>query len=304
MDLINYLKALSDSTRLRLINLLIHFELNVNEIVAVLDMSQPRISRHLKILLDSGLLNSRRDGLWIFYSVASNGNGSRFLESIKPFLEENEEFEPDIERGKLIIESRKEETIKFFDSIAGNWGKLKENIIGPFDFNSLIDKYMNECDLAVDIGCGNGDLIPQILNHAKNVIGVDRSGKMLEQAKKILNKNAGRVSLRLGEIEHLPLKDNEADTAIANMVLHHLSTPADAIIEICRILKAKGNLIIIDLAKHNNELMRTKYGDRWLGFNDKEITKWLTNTGFVIKEKSEHEVQEDLKLMAFLAERK
>ena len=125
MNQVNYFKALSDNTRLRLINLLIHFELNVNEIVSVLEMGQPRISRHLKILLDSGLVTFRRDGLWIFYSAVSSGDGSNFIKSIKSFLKENNEFVRDIEHGKLIIENRKEETIRFFDSIAGNWAELK-----------------------------------------------------------------------------------------------------------------------------------------------------------------------------------
>ncbi|MBN2041577.1 MAG: metalloregulator ArsR/SmtB family transcription factor [Spirochaetes bacterium] len=304
MDILNYFKALADITRLRLLNLLIHFELNVNEIVSVMGMGQPRISRHLKILLDSGLLNSRRDGLWIFYSAVTGGNGSKFIKSIKPFLNDNNSSNKDIDRGKAVFESRKEETIRFFDSIADNWTELKDNIIGSLDFNSLIDRYMYDCDLAVDVGCGNGDLIPQLLKHADNVIGVDRSGKMLDQAKKILSKQADRVNLRLGEIEHLPLKDNEADTAIANMVLHHLSVPGDAIIEIHRILRQNGNFILIDLAKHTNELMRTKYGDRWLGFNDKDISEWLIQAGFFIKEKSEYEVQENLKIMLFLSEKK
>ncbi|MFH0974413.1 MAG: metalloregulator ArsR/SmtB family transcription factor [Spirochaetota bacterium] len=301
MELDNYFKALSDNTRLRLFNILFHYELNVNEIVSVFNMSQPRISRHLKILLDSGLVKYRRDGLWIFYSAANNGNSLPFIKSIKNLLTPENELKPDIEKCRKIVESRSSETTRFFDKVAGNWSKLKQNITGDFDINKIIAQYMKSCKLAVDVGCGTGDLIPTLLQHAENVIGVDRSAKMLEQAKRILFADADRLSLRLGDLEHLPLSDNEADFAVANMVLHHLSSPSEAINEISRVLRKKGSFVIVDLLKHSNETMRTKYGDRWLGFEKNEIENWLINTEFSLKESTEFEIQNNLKLNLYLA---
>ena len=186
MELLNYFKALSDKTRLRLFNILTHYELNVNEIVSVLGMSQPRISRHLKVLLDSGLISFRRDGLWIFYSV-NNGDSRNFIDSIKILLNSESEFTTDIERCEKIIKDRSVETTRFFNKVAGDWSKLKQNIIGSFDINKTIAQYMKKCRLAVDVGCGTGDLIPTLLANADNVIGVDRSQKMLGQAKKNLS---------------------------------------------------------------------------------------------------------------------
>jgi ubiquinone/menaquinone biosynthesis C-methylase UbiE len=301
MELENYFKALSDNTRLRLFNILFHFELNVNEIVSVLNMSQPRISRHLKILLDSGLIKYRRDGLWIFYSILHDGNSLPFIKSITDLLSSENELKPDIEKCKKIVESRSSETTRFFDNVAGNWSKLKQNITGDFDINKIISQYLKNCKLAVDVGCGTGDLIPTLLLYADNVIGVDRSAKMLEQAKRVLSSDADRLSLRLGDLEHLPLSDNEADFAVANMVLHHLSSPSEAIQEISRVLRKKGSFVIVDLLKHSNEIMRTKYGDRWLGFEKYEIKSWLDKADFSIKENSEFEIQNDLKLNLYLA---
>lgn len=303
MNLLNYFKALSDKTRLRLINILLNYELNVNEIVSVLEMSQPRISRHLKVLLECGLATYRRDGLWVFYSVSDKEESYSFIDSIKNFLNNDEEFKIDLNRCKTIIENRSKETTSFFDSIAGDWPKLKENIIGNFNITDIISKYINNCKLAVDIGCGTGDLIPLLLNFADNVIGVDRSQKMLDEAKRNLSINANRVSLRLGEVEHLPLSDNEADFALANMVLHHLSSPIEALKEVFRVLKKRGSVIIIDFLKHNNELLRTKYGDRWLGFEEDEMKKWLIKTNFNIKDKAQYQIKSDLKLFLFLAEK-
>ena len=186
MDISNYFKVLGDKTRLRLISLLINHELNVNEIVAILGMGQPRVSRHLKVLLDSGLATFRRDGLWVFYSIVVNGEAGQFIKSIKSLLQNDKELMTDLERSKIIIENRAKETVKFFDSIAGDWSRLKETIIGDLDINALIDRYIKKCGLAVDIGCGNGDLIPYLLTFAEKVVGVDRSQRMLEQAKKLI----------------------------------------------------------------------------------------------------------------------
>jgi ArsR family transcriptional regulator len=162
---------------------------------------------------------------------------------------------------------------------------------------------MSKCKLAVDVGCGTGDLIPILLENAEKVIGVDRSQKMLDQAKINLSQNAERISLRLGDLEHLPLSDNEADFAVANMVLHHLSAPIDSINEVFRVLKRKGTFVIVDFLKHSNELMRTKYGDRWLGFEPQEIKKWLIKTDFDIIDSVKFEIQNELKLILFMAKK-
>ncbi len=301
MDIHNCFKALADKTRIRLINILLHYELNVNEIVSILGMSQPRISRHLKVLLDSGLVSSRRDGLWIFYSARVKEGGTAFINAIKTLLEAESEFKSDIELCKEIIENRSKETIRFFDNVAGDWGSLKKNIIGSLDINSIISGYMKKYRLAADVGCGNGDLIPVLLGHAEKVIGVDRSPKMLDQAKRLLSSEMERLSLRLGDLEHLPLSNNEADIAVANMVLHHLSSPLEAIHDVYRILKKHGSFIIVDFLKHKNEQLRKKYGDRWLGFEESEIKKWLLDSNFIIKEKNQFDLQSGLKLILYLA---
>ena len=303
MKILNYFKALSDKTRLRLFNILLHYELNVNEIVSILGMSQPAISRHLKVLLDSGLIKFRRDGLWIFYSVLNNGDGHDFIDSIKTFLNSESEFSTDKDKCQKIINQRSTATTRFFNKVAGDWGKLKQNIIGNFDINAIITQYMPKCRLAVDVGCGTGDLIPDLLTKADNVIGVDRSSKMLEQAERNLSAYSKKISLRLGDLEYLPLSNNEADFAIANMVLHHLSSPSDAIKEINRILKRRGKFIIVDLLKHSNELMREKYGDRWLGFEKEEIKKWLIKSNYHIIDSVKFEIKNKLKILLFLSEK-
>ncbi|MCJ7579012.1 MAG: metalloregulator ArsR/SmtB family transcription factor, partial [Candidatus Aminicenantes bacterium] len=207
-------KALSDETRIRLLNLSIHYELNVNEIVSILDMGQSRISRHLKILTDSGLLSFRRDGLWIFYSAASDGKGFDFIQSIKYLLDHNSQFQKDLQAAEICISERSKKTTRFFDAISKNWVLLKKDIIGNLDLNGKILKALRVSDTIVDLGCGTGDLLPLLKSKSNHVIGVERSSKMLEEARKHFDFGRDGIDIRVGELEHLPLLDEEADIAL------------------------------------------------------------------------------------------
>ena len=295
MEILNFFKALSDETRLRLLNLLLYFELNVNEIIEILNMGQSRISRHLKILTDKGLLKSRHNGAWIFYSTVTEGNGLKLIESIRCFLKNENLFSQDLKQAKRVIENRSRETTRFFDSIAEDWGKLKKEIFGNFDLNGFIQNHTQETHTIVDLGCGIGDLLSYITAKADIVIGVDKSPKMLEEAYARFQNNNEKIDLRIGEIEHLPLKENEVDIAIINMVLHHLSSPLAGFYEINRVIKRGGIFIIIDFLNHNLENMRKKYGDRWLGFSKEQIKTWLEKTGFKFDKFEDFNLQKELK---------
>jgi ubiquinone/menaquinone biosynthesis C-methylase UbiE len=295
MQMVNFFKSLADETRLRLLQLLSIHELNVNEIVEILEMSQPRISRHLKILTDHQLLSFRRDGLWIFYTAKSHGDGSRFIKAVKPLFEKETMFSNDLEKAGKIIEKRAKESTRFFDSIAEDWEKLKTDIIGEFELNDFILKHLSPGQPIVDLGCGTGDLMLSLKKKHTHVIGVDKSLKMLEEARKRFSGAKRKFDLRIGEIEHLPLGNAEAEVAIINMVLHHLVSPLAAFKEINRILKNNGHFAIIYFLKHHQENMRMKYGDRWLGFHEKEIKKWLAQTGFEIEETDFFKLKKDLK---------
>ncbi len=303
MDSVVLFKSLSDITRIRLFNILLHHELSVNEIVSVMGMGQSRISRHLKILVDSGILACRRDGIWAFYSVVGNGPGRRFADAVSYLLEDEAFSEKDLSCTQQIVDDRRFNTMNFFNSIASEWDLLKQEIIGDLDLNAAIIDRMDNCRVVVDLGCGTGDLIWKIKTIVSHVIGVDSSTKMLEETRNRLQKTDNGVDLRLGELEHLPLGNNEADCAVMSMVLHHLSDPEAVFEEVNRILKQKGTFIISDFDKHDNEALRKTYGDRWLGFSCEEIEKWLVNHGFTLKSKDSLELKKTLKLNLFKAEK-
>ncbi|HLP57699.1 MAG TPA: metalloregulator ArsR/SmtB family transcription factor [Candidatus Deferrimicrobium sp.] len=295
MKALNFFKALSDDTRLRLLHIFTHYELNVNEIVEIMGMGQSRISRHLKILADTQLLTYRRDGLWTFYTAAVQGEGHRFINTVKYLFDNDPVFEQDLEKVKKILEERSKETVRFFDSIAEDWEKLKREIIGDVDLNGLILGNIPVSGTIVDLGCGTGDLLSFLKEKADRVIGVEKAPRMLEEARRRFADRKKNIDLRIGELEHLPLREGEADLAVINMVLHHLPDPPKALQEAHRVLK-KGNLfIIVDLLTHTQENMRERYGDRWLGFSESEMKKWLQNSGFSIKSMADFDLKKGLK---------
>jgi ubiquinone/menaquinone biosynthesis C-methylase UbiE/DNA-binding transcriptional ArsR family regulator len=301
METVKYFKALSDETRLRLLNLLVHHELSVNEITDALNMGQSRISRHLKILTDCNLLVYRRDGLWAFYSASKEGPGREFIISISGFLENDYDLKIDLSRMEWIIEDKRKEKKKFFDSIANRWDRMKKEIMGDLDITPEILSRIEKRESAADLGCGTGELLLELSRKANKVIGIDHSPKMLEEVKTRSSEKGNNLDLRIGTIEQLPVKDEETDLAVLNMVLHHLDSPFNGIAEANRILKYNSPLIIVDLEKHSNEDMRSLYGHRWLGFSKPEIENWLKNAGFTIKETEEYRVNLNMKVCLYYA---
>jgi ArsR family transcriptional regulator len=270
------LKALADPVRLRIVSLLSGRELAVTEIVSVLRMGQSRISRHLKILSDAGLLVSHRDGLWIRYTASPEGDPARFLSAVGPFL-------PSVRSDLKVLEDVRKrsvrETVKFFDSAAADWTSMHHEIVGPADLAGPILGLMHDCAAAADLGCGPGELLPVLRKKAKKVIGVDASAVMLRTARDRMGRASG-YDFRLGTLEHLPLADAEADFCLCSFVLHHLSDPGVGLAEAHRVLKSGGTMAVVELLRHTDETMRSRFGDLRLGFDREELIRLLETAGF------------------------
>lgn len=279
MELLLYAKALADETRIRLAALLNEYELNVGEAVRILDMGQSRVSRHLKILADAGLVVSRRDGLWTFYSAAPRGRERLFLDGLTPFFDKDAIFETDRRAARRAVAERTLSTRRFFDAVAPQWDDLSREILGDFELGPKVKAHLKACGAAADLGCGAGSLLPVLAEKADTVIGVDHSTRMLEAARERFADNPG-ISLRIGELEHLPLRDGEVDCALMSMTLHHLSSPGDGLAEAARALAPGGTLLVADFDRHDKEDLRRRHGDRRLGFDAGELAELLAKAGF------------------------
>lgn len=294
-------KALADETRLRLLVILYDKELNVNELVTVLSMGQSRVSRHLKILTDAGLLTSRRDGLWVFYSVPQNTPEREFVDAIIPFVRKEGLFQEDTAMANAVLEERTRQTQQFFNTIAEDWDTLVTEVLGSFSLKDTIAALMPPCQTACDLGCGTGNVLEALLTKATTVIGVDGSPRMLEIAKKHFPDNPN-ISLRIGDLSHLPLRDGEADFVCLNLVLHHIPQPLEILREVNRVLQPQGHLVITDFARHTDERMRTQYGDHWLGFTKDDLEKFLFESGFSLRNIQETPIQRGLSLFIIQAQ--
>ncbi len=303
MNGLKYFKALSDESRIRLLNILLHHELKVGELVTVLEMGQSRISRHLKILADAGLAENLKEGGWGIYRIARSGAGRRFIDAVRYLFADEPFFETDLQRARRVIEERRIHTLQFFDTIASRWNLFKGEILGDFDLNRAIFKNAGACSVGVDLGCGTGDLLESMRAHAAKVIGVDSSPRMLEQARERFQDTGNAIEIRLGEIEHLPLSDGEADFAVLSLVLQYLADPSEALAEVARVLKKNGHFVLADFEKHDEQLLREKYGARWLGFSRQEVQNWMAANGFELDAVASYKLDRGLTLNIYQATR-
>jgi ubiquinone/menaquinone biosynthesis C-methylase UbiE len=302
MKIIKQFKALSDPTRLRLLNILYQYELNVNEIVSIVDMIQSGVSRHLKILLESGLLVLRKDGSFIYYAANKSGDSLSLINLACSRLEQETVCVMDLQRAKQSITLRKNRTKRFFRTVAPQWDRLKKEVLGAFDLNGIL-KQMAWGDKVADLGCGTGEMLGSLVQeNKKKLIGVDSSPEMLEQARiKLPGLNA--IDLRLGELENLPMKDQEVNIVIMSMVLYHIFEPEKSIHEVFRVLKPGGLFLLADFEKHDQENIKEIIGGSWLGFDKQQINGWLSTCGFTLNSFNRYEVEKGLCINLYVAEK-
>lgn len=304
MDTVNIFKALSDESRLRILSILQNNELSVNEIVALLGMGQSRISRHLKILADAGLLSFRKEGLWVFYKLERGGLWGDLCSPVFDRLASGAVFKNDSVNLRNYLSERTERGREYFNTVAPEWSRIRSSMLGELDLNSEICSLVPEGSVIADLGCGSGELAERLLVKAGKVIGVDRSPVMLSEARRLLAGKNELIDLRLGELDHLPVRDAEADSVVISMVLHYLDEQQQAIDEASRILKSGGVLVLAELDIHNNEKMRSVYGHRRLGFSRETVSGWMKRSGLVLKDHKKFKAGDGLTAVIYSAVKK
>ena len=276
------LRALSDPTRLRIVALLDKNELSVNELQEITHMGQSRISTHLGLLQESGLLESRRDGKRTFYRISANGDADRteFVQLAVRGARELPENAADQLNLKRIIMRRSQEAQVYFNQVAGRFDRSYGPGRSWQAFGQLLLRVIPPLVVA-DLGSGEGLLSELLARRAKKVIAVDNSEKMVSfGANKARKNKLKNLEFRLGEIDSPPIDPGSIDVAILSQALHHAADPQRTIASAHSILRVGGQLLILDLLKHNFDQARELYGDRHLGFTESDLHAWLENAGF------------------------
>ncbi|PLY03659.1 MAG: ArsR family transcriptional regulator [Desulfuromonas sp.] len=280
--MLNVIKALADPTRLRLIGILEHGEFTVQDLVAILEMGQSRVSRHLRILVEAGICTVEKQGTWSYFKIDGKAD---FFAAIKaeliPRLSGIDGYHRDQIGLSRVLDERRRKSRQFFDQHARQWDRMVSELIPVEHYADHILRELDPGHLVVDVGVGTGRLLNDLSNSARYVVGIDQSSAMLDEARARVN--AGQldnVELRLGELTHLPVADGYADCVILNMVLHHAANPQDSLNELCRVLKPGGKLIVADLIRHDMEWFQVQMADQWMGFERREMDRWLDAAGF------------------------
>src|SRR5215208_2258215 len=280
--ILEHMSALSDPTRCRMLLLLERQELTVSEICAVLQMPPSSVSRHLRTLADDAWVISRRDGTSRFYSmpVEDLDSGARRLwPLIREQVAVTSGAGQDDRRLRGVLTRRRAKSQEFFATAAGGWDRLRGELFGDQFFLWALLGLLDPMLVVGDLGCGTGQLTETVAPYVKRVIAVDGSPDMLEAARQRVG-GARNVDLRKGELESLPLQAGELDAAVLSLVLHYSPSPARALAEVARVLRPGGRILVIDMLPHDRQEYQQQMGHVWLGFSEKQITKFLAGAGF------------------------
>ena len=286
-NLISGLKAAGEPTRLRLLVVLSKAELTVSELTRILGQSQPRISRHLKLLCEAELLDRFQEGAWVFYRLSRNEDGAPSLASeILAFLDQNElAIQRDLERLDQVRDARREEAAAYFAEAAGEWEALRSLHVPEQVVEDAMQDLVGSLPIGsfLDIGTGTGRMLEIFGPRAKTGLGVDLSHEMLAIARsKIEEAGLENCQVRQGDLFALDIaaaSNEPADLITLHQVLHYLPDPALAIAEAARVLGNGGRMLIADFAPHDVEHLREEHSHRRLGFSDDEVQKWLKAAG-------------------------
>lgn len=301
---LKFFKVISDETRLKILMILKHSEFTVGELVDILEIHQSNTSRHLTQLRDNYLVDDRREGALVYYrwseALRLNKELSKIISDAWKNHSDHDRLEAQIQ--KLLVE-RKTKTKSFFDKVAGKYHQLAKPGGGS---EALLEafSYLLDIDTCADIGAGQGDLSLMLANSSKKVIAVDLNQKMLNIIDERANDaNIGNIETLLGDLDNLNIPDSSVDLVVLSQVLHHIPAPEKAFSEITRILKPNGKLMLLDLLAHDQEWVKEKLGDFWLGFESERLAEWIESAKLNVLYQSSIMIEEGLPVILFIAKK-
>ncbi|MFZ2103306.1 MAG: metalloregulator ArsR/SmtB family transcription factor [Oricola sp.] len=278
-SIVDILKTIAEPTRLRILKLLADGDLTVSELTGILGQSQPRVSRHLKLMLESRLIKRQQEGSWALFRLSRDA-ASDFLvqELLKRIDNSDETIRRDAERLEEVKVRRREKASSYFSENAASWDEIRSHHVA--------DKLVEEALVALigdkpvrymlDLGTGTGRLLELFSGLYQYGIGIDANREMLNVARANLDAAGVRnAEVRLGDVYNLPIVRNGFDLVTIHQVLHYLDDPAAAIRQAARALRPGGRLVIVDFAPHNLEFLREEHAHQRLGFLDADMETWF-----------------------------
>lgn len=283
--LLSGLRAAAEETRLRILSLCGETELSVSELTQILGQSQPRVSRHLKLLVDAGLLERFREGAWAFYRIAETEGDAALADALLKLIPRDD---PDRLRDRARLEAVRQEraqrAAEFFRQNAAQWDEIRRLHVDDSSVERALMELLPD-DKGwdhLDIGTGTGRILEIVAPLTNRAVGIDLSHEMLTVARSNLARSdLGSCHVRHGDMQQLQLQAASFDVATFHLVLHYAEDPANALGEAARVLRPGGRIIVVDFAPHQETHFLSEHAHRWLGFTDSEMTGWFLEAGLV-----------------------
>lgn len=278
-QLLSGLRAAGEPTRLRLLSLCAYGELSVSELTQILSQSQPRVSRHLKLLVEAGLLERFREGAQVYYRIAERTEAAQLARTLVDLLPADDtDLNRDLLRLDQVKQKRADMALNYFKENAARWDEIRALHVPEALLEKEFMEVIGDEPIAdfLDIGTGTGRLLELLADRTDRGMGIDLSQEMLTVARANLERSSLRnVYVRQADMYNMPVADHSVDLATLHLVLHYSNDPASVIEEAARVLRPGGRLIIVDFATHHEEQLRTEHKHLRLGFDDAEIEDWL-----------------------------
>ena len=287
-EMVDVLKAVAETTRLRILFLLDKGDLTVSDLTKILGQSQPRVSRHLRLLTEANLIERYQEGAWAYFSLSSCSLRREMLNTVLEHIDRRDNFiEGDMARLDEVKKERSRAAAAYFSKNAHDWDKLRllhvpdntveqtmVELVGTTPFQSMLD-----------IGTGTGSLLKLFAPLYTRAIGIDNNRDMLAVARVNLDKaGISNAQVRLGDVANLPVENETFNLVTIYQVLHFLSDPESAIFEAARVMRPGARLIIVDYAPHELEYLREKYAHIRMGFSDSQMEDWLDKAGLTLEQ--------------------
>lgn len=282
-QLLDGLKAAAEPTRLRVLALCALGELSVTELTQILAQSQPRVSRHLKLLCDAGLLERHREGNWVFHRIGPSGEGAALARALVEQISPSDpELALDLKRLETIRKQRAAAASAYFRRNARKWDEIRTLHVDDREVERMLLGLMPRPSVEdlLDVGTGTGRILELLGPHATHAVGIDLSREMLAVARDKLGRaGLGNCAVRQADMYSLPFQSESMDLVTIHQVLHFAERPAAVVAEAARVLRDRGRMLIVDFARHDLEYLRTDHAHRRLGFTEDEVVDWCADHG-------------------------